>query len=656
MRLVIAGLLALFSVSSYAADTHRSEAEMLTNQGQLFPLNNAREIGAQDLRDGIFSLLRNDEQRILRADSIADLRSLDLTSNTYVVQDDAIAFVSGYTAAGDHGGVHYRYDASCTDSDNAGLVLEPTTGAGCWRMIHDGEVDVRWFGAVTSTAAAEVDTTTAIQRAIDTGLKLILVGEEDSGGTQKFYNMTSAFKPQRGARAQGPFRTIIRAMTGFSGDFLMDLDDMVNPDRNLFAGFELNANSLAKYALGDSDCATNTTGHNIFERMDMGGAATDGYIIFFPDACPSTGSDGVGSTFTHIFLNGNSGNNAGLIRIGIGQDDMLFQNIRGNIGNDSEFPPILINQATNVTFHTMFMALFDFSASTFTGERALFDVNGCAQCTFSQFFFERNETIDDIDFFFHFDGQPNAIIENILITAPSSSWTGTAFALIDVSGGDLSTDLRIAGIDDNQTVFTNFIQYREQTGSTQIVPINIRGSGKFGYDTLEDLIAPHADNDTQSNTKPIIHLTGDMGATKGFTLDHHVIGTVASDSTQRFESTNPAAASYNELDLIAANTAVARFICPFDAYVQRVQTVLTAALATGDATLTAAITGAGNITGGVVTITQSGSAAGDVDSATPTAASNDNECDEGEEVTVTVGGSSTAGTGNVQVYFGTRAS
>ena len=65
---------------------------------------------------------------------------------------------------------------------------------------------------------------------------------------------------------------------------------------------------------------------------------------------------------------------------------------------------------------------------------------------------------------------------------------------------------------------------------------------------------------------------------------------------------------------------------------------LNAALATGDATLTGKI-GANAITNGVITITQAGSAAGDVDSATPSAAKT---VAAGDVISFTGGGTSDA--------------
>lgn len=105
---------------------------------------------------------------------------------------------------------------------------------------------------------------------------------------------------------------------------------------------------------------------------------------------------------------------------------------------------------------------------------------------------------------------------------------------------------------------------------------------------------------------------------------------------------------YNGLSSKASDAAVARFVAPVAGTITLVQTVLNGALATGDATFTTAIAGTG-VTGGVVTATQSGSAAGDVDSATPTAL---NTVAVGDLITVTGGGSSSAtATANVQVLI-----
>lgn len=75
-----------------------------------------------------------------------------------------------------------------------------------------------------------------------------------------------------------------------------------------------------------------------------------------------------------------------------------------------------------------------------------------------------------------------------------------------------------------------------------------------------------------------------------------------------------------------------------------IRTAISAALATGNMTITAAINGVA-VTNGVVTVTQAGSAAGDVDEALPTAA---NTISEGQVLTLTVGGTNT-GAGRTDV-------
>lgn len=91
------------------------------------------------------------------------------------------------------------------------------------------------------------------------------------------------------------------------------------------------------------------------------------------------------------------------------------------------------------------------------------------------------------------------------------------------------------------------------------------------------------------------------------------------------------------LDLTSASALVYGVPVPVAGTVTKIWSRLNAALTTGNATLTGKI-GATGITNGVVTITQAGSAAGDIDSATPTAL---NAVAVGDNLTVTVGGTNT---------------
>jgi hypothetical protein len=88
----------------------------------------------------------------------------------------------------------------------------------------------------------------------------------------------------------------------------------------------------------------------------------------------------------------------------------------------------------------------------------------------------------------------------------------------------------------------------------------------------------------------------------------------------------------------ASDAAVTRVVSPVAGTIAKIFSVLNGALDAGDATLTGKI-GSTAITGGVITIAESGSAAGDVDSATPSAA---HTVAVGDVISLTGGGASTA--------------
>jgi len=87
-------------------------------------------------------------------------------------------------------------------------------------------------------------------------------------------------------------------------------------------------------------------------------------------------------------------------------------------------------------------------------------------------------------------------------------------------------------------------------------------------------------------------------------------------------------------------TNVYRAVSPVAGRIVKIWSITEGVLTTGDATLTAKINGAA-ITGGVITIAQSGSAAGDIDSVEPTAA---NVVAVGDALSLTVGGTNATAT------------
>lgn len=101
-------------------------------------------------------------------------------------------------------------------------------------------------------------------------------------------------------------------------------------------------------------------------------------------------------------------------------------------------------------------------------------------------------------------------------------------------------------------------------------------------------------------------------------------------------------------DLVGADAKRYGFVAPKALTITKIKSVLLgAALTTGNATLTAKIAGVA-VTSGVVTITQAGSAIGDVDTAAPSAA---NVAAEDQFVEVLVGGTNAQTTSRASVTF-----
>lgn len=102
---------------------------------------------------------------------------------------------------------------------------------------------------------------------------------------------------------------------------------------------------------------------------------------------------------------------------------------------------------------------------------------------------------------------------------------------------------------------------------------------------------------------------------------------------------------YGQLASVVANAAALSMHAPFQGRIIKVGAVIGGATTTADATLTTNVAGTA-ITGGVVTVVQSGSAAGSTFTAVPTAA---NTCNEDDPINVVVTGTGTGG-GPVTVF------
>lgn len=106
--------------------------------------------------------------------------------------------------------------------------------------------------------------------------------------------------------------------------------------------------------------------------------------------------------------------------------------------------------------------------------------------------------------------------------------------------------------------------------------------------------------------------------------------------------------SFLTLDIADGSAeAVYYLLSPHAGTISKIWTVTDAAVATADITITAAIA-ATPVTDGVVTIATSGSAAGDIDSATPSAA---NTLTAGQAVNFTVTGGGAGGTPRIHLVM-----
>lgn len=89
---------------------------------------------------------------------ISNLASLALTPDTVTV--------AGYYAAGDGGGGDFVYDAASTLAPDGGMVFN-SIGPGKWIRIYSGPINVRWFGAIISSASGLTDVTAQVHAARD---------------------------------------------------------------------------------------------------------------------------------------------------------------------------------------------------------------------------------------------------------------------------------------------------------------------------------------------------------------------------------------------------------------------------------------------------------------------------------------------------------
>lgn len=154
----------------------------------------------------------------------------------------------------------------------------------------------------------------------------------------------------------------------------------------------------------------------------------------------------------------------------------------------------------------------------------------------------------------------------------------------------------------------------------------------------------------QGGNEMVVASGGAITVESGGTLT--VAGVTVDETTLAMTGLTATAVELNQyavsLDIADGSAeAVYYAVCPHAGDIAKIYTVIDGVVSTADITITAAI-GATPVTNGVVTIASSGSAAGDVDVATPTAA---NTVTAGQAVNFTVTGGGSGGSPRVHLVM-----
>ena len=94
-----------------------------------------------------------------QATNIAELKTYGAS-----MSDGDSLEILGYYTAGDGGGGTFYWDATSTDTDNGGTIIQATgVTTGRWLRVYEGDINAKWFGIVGDCVA---DDTTAFQNAV----------------------------------------------------------------------------------------------------------------------------------------------------------------------------------------------------------------------------------------------------------------------------------------------------------------------------------------------------------------------------------------------------------------------------------------------------------------------------------------------------------
>lgn len=218
---------------------------------------------------------------------------------------------------------------------------------------------------------------------------------------------------------------------------------------------------------------------------------------------------------------------------------------------------------------------------------------------------------------------------------------GVALATADNSSG-LAGDIRVKVREHGVFGFSNSASTDEITKAE---------FGDVCYWVDGGTVAKTSDTGARSVAGVILGIDGDGNVMVGIgnwavqlgLLSANNLSDVGSAATARANiGANKGHFTFEKISSKASDAEVARWVAGSAGTITKLYTVLNGALATADATVQLKINGSnvGSTTTGLITATQSGSAADDVDSATP--ATTNLTFAAGDVISVTVGGGSTA--------------
>jgi len=304
--------------------------------------------------------------------------------------------------------------------------------------------------------------------------------------------------PTKGFRGFGRNQTTIQAIDPWLGskNRLIDLSHIQNAGQE-FSNIELSANNSAtgcKHTVATSAKAAGTgspRGEHIWTSVLFHGAASGGYLLYFPKSVSTTSSELVGNLFLNTSYNANQG--AGLVHLGIAADDVTFINSRMAWFSNPTVSPIFI-ESVDVTFITTFLQPAGDTDSSI--DHAIKCTSGGSHRQFLNLFVEPAlvSTYVNWKYLFRFTLAPQTTINGVHLEGEGFTLpTGWSFAVVEC--GASSGQLEVRNVNNGFRTIGGENLFAIENSSTQGAIgsiIDIAFSGVDRFDTLATNLTANA--------------------------------------------------------------------------------------------------------------------------------------------------------------------